>query len=275
MRKKRKAKTGKGVNIVLLIILVPMLGTLLGYAISQKVLIPYLVEKEDAVQGTAAADETPKGDAVPAEADQSKPVVAYQRMIDIEGMSIYCVQVGAFSSRDNAERMLEELKDKGFAGSVRKDKMYKVYSLYAFSENAARKQLDRVKEIYSDAHISTISYPSIGISYPDSSSREVEELWKQLTDTRRIIMDAMDRAASGESIKDIVTEHITQIKQYRENLEKQNMPPALAEYKDETIKMYDSILATYSRPGNKSDVQLAVDIVSIYMSFIERISQMV
>ncbi|MDI6705683.1 MAG: hypothetical protein QME73_05470, partial [Bacillota bacterium] len=159
--------------------------------------------------------------------------------------------------------------------SVRKDKMYKVYSLYAFSENAARKQLDRVKEIYSDAHISTISYPSIGISYPDSSSREVEELWKQLTDTRRIIMDAMDRAASGESIKDIVTEHITQIKQYRENLEKQNMPPALAEYKDETIKMYDSILATYSRPGNKSDVQLAVDIVSIYMSFIERISQMV
>ncbi|MDI6705682.1 MAG: SPOR domain-containing protein, partial [Bacillota bacterium] len=116
MRKKRKAKTGKGVNIVLLIILVPMLGTLLGYAISQKVLIPYLVEKEDAVQGTAAADETPKGDAVPAEADQSKPVVAYQRMIDIEGMSIYCVQVGAFSSRDNAERMLEELKDKGFAG---------------------------------------------------------------------------------------------------------------------------------------------------------------
>lgn len=275
LRKKRKAKVGKGVNIALLIVLVPILGTLLGYAVSQKVLIPYLADKEDAVQSTGSAGEISRDDAKPDETDQSKPVVAYQRVIDVEGMSIYCIQVGAFSSRDNAERMLEELNDKGFAGSIRKDTMYKVYSLYAFNENIARKQLDSIKEVYSDAHISTISYPSIGISYPDSSSREAEDLWKQIADSRRMIISVADKAASGESIKDIIEGHTTQLKQYKENLEKQDMPSILAGYKDEAVKMYDDILEIYSGPGNRSDLQLTIDIVSIYMDFMETISGMV
>jgi hypothetical protein len=163
------------------------------------------------------------------------------------------------------------------AAVIRKEGMYKVYTLYSYNEETARKRLEDIRKYYKDAHIAHINYPSIGISFPDTSSEEAEVLWNQLRQCREAIEKIANNAASGEKVDELMEKHREQLLQFLEKLKSEDLNSSLSRYRGETIKLYSSLLSVYAgkKPGGFSSNQIAMELTNVYIDFLIKISGMV
>ena len=144
MRRKRSEKTvgiGKGKTLLLLFVMIPLLGIALGYGVAKVLIIPYFAQNQEDAAGTSNGQKPPAGTSEPGEAgdpgdaapqsptEDDQATHAFQQAFRVEGFDLYRIQVGAFSSPENAMKLAEELNDKGMAAAVDENGMHKVYAL--------------------------------------------------------------------------------------------------------------------------------------------------
>lgn len=68
-----------------------------------------------------------------------------QRTMSYEGFTMYSMQVGAFSAKENADQAAKEIKSRGGAGYVLHDGMYRVLAFGYSSEGEANTVKDQLK----------------------------------------------------------------------------------------------------------------------------------
>lgn len=273
MRRRRKGKSKNSLFFTMLII-IPLLGSLMGYAISKAIIIPYLSQGDKAARQGYVMEGQKRGAADNGE-EETKPVLAYQKIFDIQGFSLYRLQVGAFSKWENARKLVEELEDEGMAADLKEEGLYKVFVLYAFDKDILEKQLPETRKRFKDAHISQASYPSVGIGFPESMTREVEVLWKQLRQCREMIEVLVNSIAAGEDVRSAVIQQRTQVEHFMQQLEELELATPLDRYEQVISTLYAGLLENYSEFVNQKEGsrQLAIGLINTYINFIESISR--
>lgn len=290
MRKKRRVKGGNSKTLLVMVILIPLLGTALGYVISQTVLIPYFTDSqelysEDGREGTGNGEDDAGGreGAGTTEDDETQPVLAYQRVFEIEGIEVFGIQVGAFSSRENADKAADQLYQQVRSAVVYKDSLYKVFAMFSFDENAVREHLDTFREFYPDAHTAKITRSSIGVSYPETSVDEAEVLSDGLKQCRQAMVDITSSAASGKDTAALMETHRSQLTQFSKQLAGFDPKSPLSGYADQANKLCLGMLQVYSDGGqgsnsafgHRSPWQASMELVIAYIDFVDRISRMI
>ncbi|MGI6698167.1 MAG: SPOR domain-containing protein [Clostridia bacterium] len=187
------------------------------------------------------------GDAAPQSPTEDEQAAhAFQQAFRVEGFDLYRIQVGAFSSPENALKLAEELNDKGMAAAVDEDGMHKVYTLYSFSRELAEAAIEKVRAHYSDAHISKASFPSVEINFSQSFSREASMLRDQLEECKDMLEQISAAEAAGKSIESMVEEHKNRIGLFEAQISQAEWPASMAGYKDEILTLYTAMLESYS-----------------------------
>jgi len=242
------------------------------------ILVPYMSQKQESVQENSADSEAPE-DGSPEQIveEESEPVLAYQKIFDVEGFHLYRIQAGAFSSKENAVKLVEELRKSGMAADYKAEGLYKVFALYTFDRDLAEKQLKEMKKhLPEDAHVSQKKYPSIGIGSPESMTYQAEIIWKQLQQFREMIENTADSIAVGEDVENLIKEQKTQITYYKQQLDKLELDIPLTECRNEMQNLYSEMLDTYSRYYDKENDyrQLALELVNNYLDFMDRLTNM-
>ncbi len=266
--------------LLLLFILIPLVGITIGYGVSKAIIIPYLTEQQEDAPGVSSEQTgrenapNPENPSAHTSEEESQAVNAYQRVYNVEGFELFRIQVGAFSSQENALGLAEELNDRGMAASVDTEGMSKVYTLYSFSGDAAAARLEKVKEHYRDAHVSQIKYPSVDINFSDSSSEEADLLIEQLKECMSMLVDITDEDVSGKNISSIVREQENRIRQFDSQISQTNWPPSMEKYREEASALYAAMLGSYSEYNHQTNIpgQISMELVNCYTGFLERIS---
>ncbi|MBC6992661.1 septal ring lytic transglycosylase RlpA family protein [Neolewinella lacunae] len=114
------------------------------------------------VPGAKAATTPPK--TAPA-----KPAPAQPAPADVPTVMIYGIQVGAYGSEVNADRVVKELADKGFSAGYaqRKDNLSRVYvGKYPTEAEAEKALADVQKAGYPKAAVKEVSVPANQVSFP-------------------------------------------------------------------------------------------------------------
>ena len=289
MRRKRSEKTGgigKGKTLLLLFVMIPLLGIALGYGVAKVLIIPYFVQNQEDVAETSNGQKSPAGTSEPGEAgdpDDAAPqspaedeqaAHAFQQAFRVEGFDLYRIQVGAFSSPENALKLAEELNDKGMAAAVDEDGMHKVYTLYSFSRELAEAAIEKVRTHYSDAHISKASFPSVEINFSQSFSREASMLRDQLEECKDMLKQISAAEAAGKSIEDMVEEHKNRIGLFEAQISQAEWPASMGRYKDEILTLYTAMLESYSEYNSRTAIpgQVSMELINCYAEVLKRIS---
>ncbi len=265
---------------MLLAVLIPLVGIVLGYGVSKILIIPYLSQHQDdttkAPSEQVASKDTsrqqpPKDEGT---GDESQAVDAFQQVFDVEGIELYRIQVGAFSKQENALGLAEELNNKGMAATVDMENMYKVYTLYSFSRDAAMDRLEQVRRQYKDAHVSQIRYPSVRINYPDSSSKEVLILRDQLKECRDMLIDIMAGDVDGNDITGIIQEQKDRIGQFDEQISQTSWPSFMEKYIQQVTMVYAAMLESYTDYNEHTNIpgQISMELVNCYVRLLEALS---
>lgn len=278
MRKKRKIKNGTSGFFVVMFVLIPLLGIFLGYIATQKIIVPYMSQNEQVVsQNSADSNGSESSTIEEIKGEESEPVFAYQKMFDIDGFNLYRIQVGAFSSEENALKLVNELKIKGIATILKEEGLYKVFVYYAFEEDLAKKQLEKFRKyLPQDVHVSRISYPSIGIGFPESMAYQADIIWGQLRQVREMIERTTHTIAAGENAGTLVSEQQAKIDDFKHQLKELELSPPLIEYGNQMQNMYTAMLDAYSHYNvhkNEYD-QLSIVLMDCFINFIDKLNSM-
>lgn len=286
VRKKRKEstkKTGIGRMLLLLFVIIPLLGIVIGYGVSKALIIPYLTENHHdttggLTEGAGQEAAQPTADTTePASEEESRTTNAYQRMFNVEGLELYRIQVGAFSSQENALDLAGELNDKGMAASVDTEGLSKVYAFYSLSMNEAEAYLGHIREHYSDAHVSHIGYPSVDISLADLSSEQAGLISDQLRECKDMITEVTAEDISGIDISDMVQEHKGRIEKFNTEVSQTSWPSSAEKLVDEVSMLYTAMLESYSEYNHQTGIpgQISMELINCYVGFLKRISVMI
>ena len=289
MRRKRSEKTvgiGKGKTLLLLFVMIPLLGIALGYGVAKVLIIPYFAQNQEDAAGTSNGQKPPAGTSEPGEAgdpgdaapqsptEDDQAAHAFQQAFRVEGFDLYRIQVGAFSSPENAMKLAEELNDKGMAAAVDENGMHKVYALYSFSREMAEAAIEKVRVHYSDAHISKASFPSVEINFPESYSREAGILRDQLEECKDLLVQISEAEAAGKSIENMIKEHKNRIGLFEAQVSQAEWPVSMEGYKNEILTLYTAMLESYSEYDSRAAVQgqVSMELINCYAEVLRRIS---
>jgi len=87
----------------------------------------------------------PEGEPVTKDSENTTPPSVFTGQIQIKPLTLYRVQIGAYSNRKNAEKIAETALEKGVSAAVMSpDPLYKVYCGVTVSKEAANKIADSV-----------------------------------------------------------------------------------------------------------------------------------
>jgi hypothetical protein len=286
VRKKRKEstkKTGIGRMLLLLFIVIPLLGIVIGYGVSKTIIIPYLAENQDdttggLTEGTGQGTAQPPADTTETTSEEENQTTnAYQRVFNVEGLELYRIQVGAFSSQENALDLAEELNNKGMAASMDTEGLIKVYAFYSLSMNEAVAYLEQIREHYSDAHVLHIGYPSVDISLADLSSEQAGLISEQLRVCKGMITEITAKDVSGIDISDTVQEHKSRIEKFNTEVSQTSWPASAEKLVDEVSMLYTAMLESYSEYNHQTGIpgQISMELINCYVGFLKRISVMI
>ncbi len=100
--------------------------------------------------------------------DNGDKVEEKKYSMEIPGISIHNVQVGSFNDTINASKLVKELNSKGLAGYIVDSSGYKVVTMSFLNRTSADEYKEEIRELYSDAFISSINLPIREIQYDET-----------------------------------------------------------------------------------------------------------
>lgn len=185
--RKSRRNLGKWGNIIIFFVMAPIVAILITAGLFKFLISPYIVsddneqviqnEEDNLDQDTTNGDINNNGNST----DTDDTIT-----LKLDGMSMFNVQVGSFSSKENAQVLVDELKQNEINGYMVNKDGYKVFAGTFFSRGEAEKYRDDLKNTYSDAFLkeyyiggTTIEYLSIDQQYEN----EIVELIKTIEDS--------------------------------------------------------------------------------------------
>jgi len=185
MRSKRhKVKKDRLFTILAFFVLAPIISVFLGFALVKYMILPrFLPVKEETSLQTLQEDIDNKETEFQQDiqnVDNSEQSTQDQnvqtKQSKLEGITLYNIQVGNFSSIENADNIVKELAANGMPGYVVELDSYKVFAGTYFNREEADEYLSKVKDIYSDAFVNTFTIIERVISYNENELNAANNL---------------------------------------------------------------------------------------------------
>lgn len=147
-KKKKTQAKGNGVNFAITVVTLSVIFIFVGYLIGQYAVKALQQQHEVSMQRAqegvvtqtvTSSNQAPIRTDVPPQEAAPSPPSASAKVESESSTALYRVQVGVFSERANAERMVEQLKQAGYEGIIISGPPHRVQTgAFSSQENAAR-----------------------------------------------------------------------------------------------------------------------------------------
>ncbi len=213
-----------GLTVAFTIIL-PMISIYLGYTAFKLFIIPGMQTKEMSKQSIGVTSEekiSQKQNNTKTEPVQEEAQEAFVTTFELESVNFYSIQIGKFTTMENAETLRTDLAMKGYEGYIYQEDGFKVIAISLLNRSGIDHELQKIRKAYPDAYVTTMSVPAQLIKYTKNDSKNtltieqqnkrimdvflklsgnVEQLSREDTDVERIKMLADENLKEIESIK--------------------------------------------------------------------------
>lgn len=179
------------------------------------------VEKDMESQQT---DEKEKDEKEPDE----KKVKKISETIKVEPLSIFAIQMGAFSTEENANELAEEIQTRSGGGYIIKDEYYRVLAVGYMAEGDTNKVKEQLKEQNIESQVYRISCPGANMQVTASAEKiegvkSAYSLWRaQIEDMENIVKDLDGQAITGDKahskivdMRDEMEDKLSEIREYK------------------------------------------------------------
>lgn len=187
MRQKRlgrsRSSSGKMNNVIIFFVLAPIVAILITVGLFKYLILPYISSDDNpsnVSEEIPSDDNNPQGNNI---TDKDNPDITDSYItLELEGLTLFNVQLGSFSSKENAQTLVDKLLENGINGYLVDSNGYKVYAGRFFSRGEAEKYRDELKDTYSDAFIKEFYIGGASIEYL-ASDQEFEDDMEGLVST--------------------------------------------------------------------------------------------
>ncbi|MTI48559.1 MAG: SPOR domain-containing protein [Firmicutes bacterium] len=198
-RSSKKSNVNKWANIFVFFVVAPAVAILISLGLVKYLLLPqFMPDKEaNSVIDNVSKDTDQNQDEENSGKDNEENsensnnnnsgIATYK----LDGMNLFSIQVGSFSSNDNAEKLVNQLKENNLDGYIVDQESYKVFTGTFFSKEETETYLEIVRETYNDAFIKSFDINGSTIKYNVNN--------KQYMDIVAIIISDLNNAFGQES----------------------------------------------------------------------------
>lgn len=221
--------------------------------------MPEIVEEDGQDDEQDGLEETDKAD------DRDSQMEKKTEQINV---NLYAYQLGGFSSIENAEIFLEELKGNGEFGVVLKENNFKVLN-FVYANSALNEYFKGIaKEIVSDSFLFKIER-TIGVSYPENEEEESVVCIKDYERALSIIgeiqtgyIDYLNSRLTREALSEKITKGIVEIESMRQRVEKLNSDDI---FLGSLGAWYESLGKAFQEAAGLEDRSFMEDLSELYM----------
>lgn len=219
---RREYKGQKVGMIIVFVILLPIVSIGLGYLGAKYLILPNLFSKQIITE-----ESDPKPKTVNAENHKDKevpqstketPREAYVNTFEIQGLDIFAIQVGSFSTKENAQGLIEELNNRGMGGYIWHNNGYKVITAAMLDRESIDMCMTEIKKVYDEAFVVTQNIPTRAVRYGKEDSKYVTSLQDQNIKLIEIFQSLSKTIKQMETEGNDVKNTLALIQGHRENL---------------------------------------------------------
>ncbi|MGI6706500.1 MAG: SPOR domain-containing protein [Clostridia bacterium] len=281
-RIRKKRTTSRYTTLFLLIVLIGTIfyfstANMMGNWVAKNIVSPLLnriSNGDKSFEGKEGADDQDIVD----EANE-KEATKITENLDIKGISIYGIQMGAFKDKNNAEALAKEIQDKGGAGFIIQDgTYYRVLASGYKDESDALKVKGQLSEDKIDSRIFPIEVQGISLEITASEEkvRGIKEAflkWRDSVDkvgnislqSNNSKMDIDDALSDAAGIRDEFMEMVNTLKKHDSGNGDNEIYQGLIHLYEEGIKDLDEI----SRQNYTDLVEFLSEIRYTYIKMID------
>lgn len=257
----------------------------LGKAYSQWI-APWIMERAAKTQETEATP--PPQASAPAQTDEPSGIASEHVQIQMEGQTLYCLQLGAFSERANAEALAASLREMGAAGYIVEDTYFRVLAAGYTSEADAEVVAERIRtEEEMEVGIYQMACPglSIEITAPADIAEGLQAIVADWEEMAQAWYEAFLHTDKGEWSADQLTdmlsaqnatlqEHQNALERYRQTIQANPVVDGLsALYEGHEARVNEMIVK--ARKENKVEISASlmynyIDMNEAYRQFVQQ-----
>ncbi|HHY83551.1 MAG TPA: SPOR domain-containing protein [Clostridiales bacterium] len=222
--------------------------------------------------------------------EPSKDTAKVTETLKANALTMYAIQMNAFSDKSNAEAFAQELKSKGGAGYILDDGFYRVIAIGFKNEQDAKQVREELKADGIESHVYKIATAGANMSITAtrdnvSAISSAYELWEEKYYSLEDIILNLDKGniSSSEAynnIKEIKTELEAKRDQLKELYDNQNnnnivLAGLVTLYENSCLSL-DKILSINSmdKVAISSEIKYTyVDMLMQYMDYMEQITK--
>ncbi|WDV44708.1 SPOR domain-containing protein [Clostridiaceae bacterium M8S5] len=261
-------------NFVVFFIIAPLVSITFAYFAVNHFIMPKLENKAETINQSLQENQDKDEDVTtsfpapqPEETQDGQDIKNYSQECKFKNVDFFSVQVGSFSSLENAKIFLEQMKDNLVSGFIVKvEESYKVYSGVFTDRNDANTHKDKVKEKYTDAFISSNLINGGVIKYTEKQQPQIKQL-VEIIDSLKTSYEQESKIWLGSSeTKDI--EEVTLSIQDNNKSIKEKISKINIEIKHDIFNsVKDQILKNIENRQKLADSKDSIEFVSLYNQY--------
>ncbi|QEK12323.1 SPOR domain-containing protein [Crassaminicella thermophila] len=195
--KTRKESKGKKFSfIIIFVLLLPGISIMLGYLGTKYVILPNLFQNKIITKEYTSNPKVSNS----GNKDFNNQVLqeAYANTFELKGMDIFSIQVGSFTTKENAQILIDELNTKKMGSYLWYNDGYKVLTISMLDRESIDMLLPRIKKEYNEAFVVKINIPTRAIKYGKEDSQYTMLLGDQNARLIKIFKDVSEIIKSSE-----------------------------------------------------------------------------
>jgi len=230
--------------------------------------------------GDGSSDESPNG--------SSDSIQKVTEQLNIDPFNLYAIQLGAFTSKENAEAAAREIQAKGAAEYILYDKYFRVLAMGYASQDDAQKVKQQLGEEGIESQIYSILVPGVNMEITASAEKvsSIKTAFSTWIDRTKALEDMVKKldtsAISVEDAKkgievtiDEFDSILEQLKAYSATQESNHVLAGLQRLYQEGIESLSKIFEgnVSDRVANSSKIKYTyIDMVCRYKQYIDSIT---
>lgn len=291
--KVRRKSAGKKFTFIIIIMVLFSLSITIGYLGTKHMILPMLASKEVEVEKNnedqekkavkPLAETTPQSkEVIKQESPQIKETKEVEKdtkevqksTFEIEGINIYSVQVGSFSTKENAQSLVAELNTKNMGSYIWYNDGYKVITTSMLDRKSVEQVMLDIKKEYKEAFVVTRKIPKKIVQYKKEDSDYIEVLESQQKKLMEIFMalsQNIEQSQSTQMDSELVKGWVKELKKIQEELKKKKLSNETKTMNNELIKLTE-VLVQELEKATKDDKKILVETKNAFMKGIDQYS---
>ena len=180
------------------------------------------------------------------EENKKETVAENAKVATVDNLDIYSIQIAAIDNDEELKKIEQKLDELKIPFSIIDvDNVKKVQTYSSFKEGESRKNLESIKINFSDAFVSKLEVPLLGLQYTDKYSY-VEEICNELNNLisnfkeESKIWDKGEKSLNKEEYKNIINERLDIVGNLEKSSKKINYE-GMVGFKENIIKYTTSV----------------------------------